>query len=360
MKISRKITAVICAVALIGLTGCSDSAEIPADYDYDDLSEYITLGEYKGITYEAVSTEVTDEEVQDAVSEAVAATAETVQETSGTVTEDDTVNIDFVGSMDGVEFDGGTASGQTLDIDNSNYIDGFAEAIVGHDVGETFDIDVTFPDDYSNTDLAGKDAVFKITINYIEKEQTPEYNDEWVAANTDYTTTSEYEKSLRATLEEDKAAEAKSTDMQTVFDKIVEASEVIKYPEKEYHAKYDQLMDNAKTYAEASGMELSEYLESSLGVTEEEFEDFAVSSAQDAEKQEMVVYAIADAEGIETSDKDYNDYLLQLLKDNGFTEDTFESQNGMTIQEYAEDNNLYMSYLYNTVMEKVMEYSKAE
>jgi len=117
-------------------------------------------------------------------------------------------------------------------------------------------------------------------------------------------------------------------------------------------------MDNAKTYAEASGMELSEYLESSLGVTEEEFEDFAVSSAQDAEKQEMVVYAIADAEGIETSDKDYNDYLLQLLKDNGFTEDTFESQNGMTIQEYAEDNNLYMSYLYNTVMERLWNTAK--
>ena len=337
--------------------GCAKEAGVPEDYDYDDYSEFITLADYKGIEYEGVDDQVSQEEVQAYIDEALASSAESSQNTEGVVTEDSVINIDYAGSIDGVEFDGGTAEGVELDIADNNYIDGFAEGIIGHKAGETFDLHVTFPENFGNDELNGREAVFSITINYIVEESIPEYNDEWVRNNTDYTTTAEYEEAVRSDILAGKSRSAQSEIRLEVFNKIMENTEVIKYPEKELNARYDDIVSSYQGYAEAADMEFEDYLNSEMGISVDEFESMATEAAQNDVKNEMVLRAIAQAEGIELTDSDYNEYLIGLLEAAGYTEDSYKEEKGYTIQEYAEENGLFTSYLYQRVMDKVMEYS---
>ena len=337
--------------------GCAKEAGVPEDYDYDDYSEFITLADYKGIEYEGVDDQVSQEEVQAYIDEALASSAESSQNTEGVVTEDSVINIDYAGSIDGVEFDGGTAEGVELDIADNNYIDGFAEGIIGHKAGETFDLHVTFPENFGNDELNGREAVFSITINYIVEESIPEYNDEWVRNNTDYTTTAEYEEAVRSDILAGKSRSAQSEIRLEVFNKIMENTEVIKYPEKELNARYDDIVSSYQGYAEAADMEFEDYLNSEMGISVDEFESMATEAAQNDVKNEMVLRAIAKAEGIELTDSDYNEYLIGLLEAAGYTEDSYKEEKGYTIQEYAEENGLFTSYLYQRVMDKVMEYS---
>ena len=363
MRVLRGRMAVVTAAAvavMVILSGCGSKADAPELYDYDDYSQFIKLAEYKGIEYEKVDASVSQDDVDAYIKSAVEETAEDIQQTSGTVQDDSIVNMDYVGSIDGVEFDGGTAQDQELDIANSTYIDGFAEALVGHEVGETFDINVTFPDDYHNSDLAGKDAIFRITLNYLVDTLVPEYNDEWVQNNTEYSTTAEYEESVRSSLQADNDTDAANEERSRVFNEIVEGTEVIEYPDREYTARHDKLVETYKEYAKANNLELGEYLNSAMGMDEDGFEELAKQAAEGTVKEEMILYSIAKIENIEPTESEYNDYLVGLLEDAGYTEDSYKEEKGYTIQEYAEDNNLYAALLYRKVMDKVMEYSIAK
>lgn len=246
LKKSLIILTLIFSMLLL-FTSCGSSEyEVPDEYNYDDLSKYIKLADYKGIEYE--EQKVSNEKI-----------------TSGVAAEDCIVNIDYVGSVDGKEFDGGSAEGYDLDLDNSNFIDGFAEAIIGHSVGENFDIDVTFPEEYSNADLAGKPAVFNITINYMKKGPQSE-------------------------------AEAESLNKQAVFNQIAESSKVLEYPKAELESKEKtQIQQELVLYsiARAESIELNsagykEYCETLLknaGVSEKNFEAQTGMSLADYAKQ---------------------------------------------------------------------------
>lgn len=344
-------------LAILILPGCSSKAEMPDDYEYEDYSQYIKLAEYKGVEYQKADDQVSDEELQDYIDDALQNSATTTQNKTGKVKKDSVVNIDYTGSIDGVEFDGGAATDVELDIANSGYIDGFAEAIVGHKAGETFDINVTFPEDYGSEDLAGKDAVFKITVNHIIEKELPEYNDEWVKNNSNYSTIKEYEEAAKAEILASKSSSSDANERMDVFSQILEGTEVVQYPEKELNAVLTKLTDTYKEYAEANNMEFSKYLEDQMGIDEDQFNDLADKAAKDTVKQNLILHAIAAAEGIEITQDEYNEYLLKLLEDAGYTEDTFKEEKGITIQEYAIQNELFTAYLYQRVMDKVMEYS---
>lgn len=358
-SVKRIVLAAVCAAALL-LAACSGGSKLPDDYDYDDLSKYIKLGEYKGIEYKAADTSVSDEEVRARIDEDLGANAETIKVESGTVKKDSVVNIDYTGSIDGEEFEGGAAEGVDLDIANSGYIEGFAEGIIGHEVGETFDLNVTFPDDYGKEELAGKPAVFKTTINYISEKKTPEYNEDWVKENTDFSSIKEYEGSVRDELESQKKTDAESSEENQVFSVISGTSEVIEYPEKEYKKRHDQIVESYKAAAEQSGVGFEEYLSANMGMDTDSFNAQVKASSEEAVKTELILHAIADAEGIELTSEGYEEFLGKLLEDAGYTEESFKEQRGISFSEYAEQNNLSMSYLYKTVMTKVLEYSKAK
>ena len=342
------------------LAACSDSSGLPDDYNYDDLSQYIKVGEYKGIEYTKANTNVSDAEVQSEIDAALEDSAESTEVKSGTVAEDSVVNIDYIGSIDGVEFEGGSAEDVELDIANSGYIEGFAEGIVGHEVGETFDLHVTFPEDYGKEELNGKPAVFKTTINYLIEKKIPEYNDEWVSENTTYNTVDEYEKSIREELESQKKADAESSARSEVFSTLYDSSEVIEYPEKEYQSRHDMLMQSYKSVAQNAGMELDEYISSNLGMDTETFNETIDSATENIVKTELILHSIAKSENMELTEDEYNDYLTEMLESYGYTEESFKEEQGVSFSEYASQNNMFMNYLYDKVVDKIMEYSTAK
>ena len=355
----KKILSLV-LVLLMGITtftSCGASLKLPDEYNYDDLAEYIKLGEYKGIEYDKIEVTVTRHQIEAELDELLESAKESKQYDEGKVTEDCTANIDYVGSIDGVEFDGGAAEGTDLDIDNSNFIDGFAEGLIGHKVGENFDINVTFPDDYGSEDLAGKDAVFNITVNYITKEVYPEYNDEFVKNNTDYDTTEELEAAIEKQLYDEQLEDAEKETRANIFSEFLDASEVIEYPETELESKKTKLAESFKTKAENSGTDISTYITQTLGMTEDEFNEEIENSTKTTVKMELVLYQIARLEGIELTAQDYMDYVDQLVADSGYTAESFEEANGVTPYEFAAANDLFTSLLYQKVMDKVMEYS---
>ena len=355
-RIGKKLTLLFIGLIIAILAGCSSGAKIPNDYNYDDLTKYIKLGEYKGVEYTKITGDVSDKEVKEYIDARLAENAETTEVKEGVVKEDSVVNIDYVGSVDGVEFEGGTASDVELDIANSGYIAGFAEGIVGHEVGETFDLNVTFPEDYGVENLNGQPAVFKTTINYIVEKKTPKYNDEWVAANTEYKTTEEYENSVREEMKANRLETAESDEYSEIFQQILSNSEVIEYPEKELEAKKESVKAAYGEYAKNSNVTLDEFI-SSQGLTQEQFDESIKAAAESTVKNELVLYQIAKLEDIKVSKSEYNDFLDNMLKESGYTEESFKTEMGKSIQEYANDNNLYSTCLYRKVMEKVMEYS---
>jgi len=360
MKTKNRIYALLISMlAAVTLAACSGGAasSFLSEYDYDDLTKYIKLGEYKGIEYEKTAP-VSDEDVKAKINEALTQNAEETKIESGTVGEDSIVNIDYVGSIDGVEFEGGSAQGTELDIANSHFIEGFAEGIVGHEVGETFDLHVTFPEDYGKEELNGRDAVFKTTINYMVQKKPAEYTDEWVKENTGFKDKASYEASVKKQLEEEQAAQAESKERSEVFGKISDASEVIEYPEKELKESHDRIAKSYETAAKNAGVSVDEYI-SSMGMDADSFSKTVDEEAEKSVKTELVLRQIAKEEGIEFSEKDYNDYLKTMLDEAGYTEEQFKEQNGMDFKKYAEENNFYIVYMFDRVMTKVMEYSKA-
>lgn len=322
----RRLSIVLTLVlSMAMLASCGGGVKVPDEYNYDDLTEYIILGEYQGLEYEAADLKVTGHQV-DAELDRIREQFKTTKKlTEGTVTETCTANIDYSGSMDGKKFDGGTDTGYDLDIDNSTFIEGFAEALVGHQVGETFDIDVTFPEDYGSADLAGKPAVFTITVNYINQDVLPELTDEFVKENTDLGSVAEMRESVEEELKNQRKEDAVAENKSNVFNQIVDAAEVVKYPEAELKTRTTQLGDE--------------------------------DSAKSMVKQELVLRQIAKLEGIELGDKDFQEFVDKLMSDSGLTPDTFKEKAGVSIEEYAVNNNLFTSLLYQRVMDKVMEYS---
>ncbi len=356
-----KVLALVLMLMTALLSSCGgDGLAIPDEYNYDDFSQFIKLGEYKGLEYEDMKAQVSEEELQQSINEMLSESADSRQVKKGTVREDSKINIDYCGSIDGVEFDGGSAEDVDVDMADNNFIDGFAEGILGHEAGTTFDIHVTFPENYGAEELAGQDAVFSITVNYIEEESYPEYNDEWVKNNTDFDSVEEFEKSLKEEILNNKAADSVNDQRAELFNMVIDGSEVIEYPETEYNNRYNKIVETYKNYAMSSDVEWADYLSDEMGMTEEEFDEMAVRTAKSAVKQELVLHAIGAAEKIVPSKDDYRSYLDKLLEDAGYTADKFKEDKGVTIEQYAEQNDLYTALLYENVMDKVMEYSIAK
>ena len=175
--------------------------------DNMDLDEYIsyyaenvTLGDYKNIEYSYEVAAVSDSDIQSSVDSFLSENATYDEDKESEAKTGDTVNIDFTGKIDGVEFDGGSGTNYDLVLGSGSFIDDFEDQIVGHKAGDTFDVAVTFPDDYGNDDLNGKDAVFTTTLNYIKLTHTPELTDELVAENTDFSNVADYKQDLKNNL----------------------------------------------------------------------------------------------------------------------------------------------------------------
>lgn len=336
-KIIKLIICMALSFCMIFMTACEKSVDIPDEYNYDDFSEFINLADYKDVDYTPTETTVTQKEIDAAIKMQLQQYAKTGKKIkSGVAKEDSVANINFVGKIDGKEFEGGSGENYDLDLANSTFIPGFAEEIVGHSVGETFDVNVTFPEDYNSAELAGKPAVFVTTINYLTTKTVPEYNLDFVKKNTEFKSLEEYEKSISEQLKSQKEQNVVYENKEKVLKKIVEDSEVVKYPELEYSSKMALVKEQNK------------------GISDDEAKEILENTM----KNELVLYAISKLENIEIDKKEYQQFAANMLQQSGMTADEFKKNNGISFAEYAEKGGLFITFLFDKVMEKVMEYNK--
>lgn len=294
----------------------------------DYYSQNVELGNYKGIEYTKADVDVTDDDVQKKVDEFVDGLATYDKDTTSKAKSGDTVNIDFVGTVDGEEFDGGNTNGSGYDLvlGSGSFIDGFEDQIVGHKAGDTFVVKVTFPEDYGRDNLNGKDAEFKTTLNYIKIDKPATYNDELVAANTDYKTTKEYEESVKESLKADKEAAALASEQRDIMVNVMAKCKINDLPAEEIQANTDQLITSIKSQAESYGMDYATYIKLYYGYDDEdEFAQQVYEICQESLREKMVMCAIAKAENVTVTDQETEDYLNDYAKNNNVDVDSIKN-----------------------------------
>jgi len=350
----RKLSAVLIAAMILSLvSGCGKKDTGAIDEMKNNYTKYVTLGEYIGVEYTKTHTEVTDDYIQYDIQNLISSNTTQNQIKEGIATMGDTVNIDFVGYVDDEAFEGGDSQGAGYDLvlGSNSFIDDFEQQICGHSPGDAFDVNVTFPDEYGNADLAGKEAKFETTLNYIVENIEPEYNDELVASATDYKTTEEFETAKRTEYEKQAEESDLAADKSAVFNKVIEASTVSEYPESEMNDRIQMVMDSVQQEAEANGVDINTYL-SNYGYDLDTFKENIKESVETYIREKMVVVAIADAEGIDVSEEEMDNKVQDLLKQTGLSDkETLSQQYGFKDEDY------YYEVLYSKVFDFVFEHA---
>lgn len=267
----------------------------------DNVEKYVTIAEYKGIALDHSVAGVTDENVEKRVAQNLQGKSEEVTDKDAVIQNGDTATINFVGTKDGVAFEGGTANNYDLVIGSGTMIPGFEEGILGMKKGETKDITVTFPENYQSSEPAGQEAVFQITVQSFKRP--PELTDTWAAANTDYKTADEYRASVRTQLEQEAQDQAESSLRSTAWTTVYSNSEVVEYPEKDIEEATQEFRSQIEAYAKQGNMELEDFVESQ-GVSMDDFEAQCQQYAQNKVKQNLIIQGIMDAEGMTLEDEE--------------------------------------------------------
>lgn len=280
-----------------------------------DVTPYITIGEYKELELERSSNTVTDDDVQAEIDYNLEENGTEVSD--GTVEEGDSVTINFTGTIDGKEFDGGSAEDYDLVIGEGGMIDGFEDGIIGMKKGETKELDLTFPDDYYEESVAGKAVVFKVTLQKFTRPA--ELTDEWVAANTEYKTVDEYRAAIKKELEDNEVKSADYDLYDNAWSEVLATSEVKEYPQEDVEQAVQAYKELNEKYVKDAGMEMSDFLEAQ-GMSEEDYENDCQQYAESKVEQNLIVQGIMDKEGLSLEDDD-----IQTLKDELVSEYGYET-----------------------------------
>ncbi len=275
----------------------------------DDVSKYVTIGQYKGLSLDKTVEAVTDDMVDGRIKEELQNKAEEV--TEGSVQNGDVVTINYVGTKDGVAFDGGTANNYELTIGSGTFIDGFEDGIIGMKKGQTKDLDLTFPEEYSSEELAGQEVVFKVTLQSFKR--APELTDDWAAKNTDCKTAEEYRKEIRTTLEDEAKTSAQNTLRETAWNTVLSASEVKEYPQDDLDTAKTEFKTLYENYAKQGDMTLEDFVKAQ-GISMDDFEEQSSQYAEYKVKQNLIVQGIMDAENMTLEDEKSLSIQDELIK----------------------------------------------
>ncbi|MBP3886867.1 MAG: trigger factor [Cellulosilyticum sp.] len=270
----------------------------------------VTLGDYKNLKVEAEKVEVTDEEVEEAVNAEAAKNAREISVEDRAVMPQDKVTIDFEGFIDGEAFQGGKGTDYDLVIGSKSFIDNFEDQLIGKNIGEEVEVNVTFPAEYHAKELANKPAMFKVAIKAIKVSEVPEVNDDFAADVSEFDTLAEYKADLKAKLLKDKEVNSKNVaDQQAVEDAIANATIVV--PEAMVEEQVERNIKNFENRMKSQGLELAQYLQ----FVGQDMETFKANFTQDAEhqiKSRLVLEKIAEVENIEVTDEDIDAELKQI------------------------------------------------
>ena len=350
MKMKKIAVIFLMAVMVLSLAACGkkdekveeekpffqreDGAHIITGYKSGDVK----LGQYTGLTYKPESVDVSDEEINAEFDSFVSSWKSLTEVTDRTVVQDgDVVDIYYAGYRDGVAFEGGTGSKKDLRIGSGAFIPGFEDALIGHEKGTTFDINVTFPEDYHNKDLAGVDAVFTITLKGLYYYKYPEVTDAFIAEKTDnkYATVDAYKENIKLQIKSKKEEAAELAKQDEVAKKAIEnATFNVDLTEEMQRTLANLKNYNDTMYMNAFGVDGAGYYYIAYGMPSDQYEEYLRNMTEFSVKYEYVRSAIVEAERFEVTDEEIKELAENLMKQSNLTDinalyDAIKKQNGV-------------------------------
>lgn len=277
----------------------------------------VTLGQYKGLEVEKQNVEVTAEEVEAEIKKVQEQNSRMVTITDRAAQMGDVVTISYLGTVDGVAFDGGQSDAYDLTLGSHTFIDTFEEQIVGHNTGDKFDVNVKFPEEYHSEELKGKDAVFAVEVKEIKFKELPEANDELAQDVSDFDTLEEYKADLNKKLIADKEAKAKQVMSDSLLDKAV-ANATMDVPECMYDNKLEQLLGDFEQNIGRSGLTLDLYC-TYMGTTKDGLREQFKDTAKKSVDARLVLEAVAAAENLALSKEEVDEEIGKLGESWGLT-----------------------------------------
>ena len=288
------------------------SAEEVRLVSVDDVSDYVTIGGYKGLELNNVVQPVSDDDIDAEIEYQLMNSSEQVAD--GTLEEGDIATVNYTATIDGSEFDGGSQENYEFIVGESGEVEDFDNGLLGMAKGETRELTISFPADYYNPNVAGQTAVYEVTL--LQFTRTPELTDEWVAANTDVKTVDEYRESVRKQLEDNADLLASYDLYAAAWTEVMDGSEVKEYPKEDLDAAILAYQELNEQYIREAGMDMNELLESQ-GISQEEYDEECTRYAEAKVEQNLIVQGIMDAEGLSLADPETQELTGRLVQEYG-------------------------------------------
>ena len=276
------------------------------------LKPEVTLGEYKGVTVDKIDVEVSQEEIDAEIKKDQEQNARIITVEDRASEMNDEVTIDFDGYVDGEQFEGGFAEDYPLTLGSKSFIDNFEEQLVGKNVGDEVEVNVTFPEEYHAQELAGKPAVFKVKVKAIKTKEYPELNDEFAQDVSEFETLAEYTDDVKARLTAKKESDAKNQKEDAVVEKIIENA-TMEIPEAMVEQQLNQMLQEYAQQLSYQGITLEQYMQftgMTVDVMKEQLQPQALKRIQ----SRLVLEAVAEKEAISASEEELNEELEKMAK----------------------------------------------
>lgn len=275
----------------------------------------VTLGDYTGLEVEQVSAEISDEDLEMELKKQQEMNGRLVSVEDRAIENGDTAIIDFEGFVDGVAFEGGKGENHNLEIGSGSFIPGFEEQLIGKNVGEEVDVNVTFPDQYQSDELAGKDAVFKVAVKGIKVKELPELDDEFAKDTSEFDTLEELKADIKAKMEESAKSQSEAATRDRVIDAVV-ANMTAEIPDQMVEAEIDGMLQDFEYQLRYQGLDLEKYLQFS-GTTMQEMREQMQDDALTRVKTSLTLETISKKENIEVTEEDLEKEFERLAEMQG-------------------------------------------
>lgn len=338
----KLLAAVLAAVLSLGLMACGNTDDLKYLKDFDP-AKYVGLGEYKGVEVPLSEPTVTQEQVDNYINTLLMYNPTVIEVTDRTdVQVGDTVNLDYEGKRDGVAFDGGTAQGASLTIGSGQFIDGFEDGMVGMQVGETKDLNLKFPDNYGNADLAGAEVVFTVTVNGITIEEPAAFDDAFVADRgiEGVATVEQYKEYVYELLMEQEQVQFEEESIEAAIDAVQGNVTFKKVPSGMTNRLYEVLMNNVEAYAQMFGMDVGDYVAAVYECDVDNYEEELKNQAELVAQRYVMLAAIAEQEGISVTEEELEAKLAEEAANYGYGDDVESYKAAIDVEAYRE----YMVY----------------
>lgn len=272
----------------------------------------VELGQYKGVEVAKCDTDVTDADVEEELKKAQDKNSRIVTVEDRAVKDGDMTTIDFEGFVDGEAFEGGKGEDYPLTIGSHSFIDNFEEQIIGMNIGDEKEINVTFPEEYHVDDLKGKPAMFKVSVKEIKEKQLPELNDEFAQDVSDFDTIAEYKDDLKNKIADRKSREAKAKQEDEAIAKIIEDSKM-DIPDAMVDTQVNRMVEDFAQRLQQQGLSVEQYFQYT-GMTADKIMEEMKPEAVKRIQSRLVLEAVVKAENIETSEEDFEAELKKMAE----------------------------------------------